>query len=293
VDFAVDFDRSFRQRNIEKQRTIGGFADQLTNEKGRVFMNNNDNVLSNLLSSGKRQNVGEAERLVSGVAGGALVAYGLKAGGLMGAALSLLGGGLLYRGATGHCQMYDAAGISTAGYGATAREANPSNRVHVKKSVTIDKSAAELYSFWRNFENLPQFMTHLESVKILEGDGKRSHWVAKAPLGQSVEWDADLTSDMENERIGWKSVEGSQIANSGVVEFLPTANRGTEVRVVLTYEPPAGYIGTLIAKLFGEEPNQQVADDLRRFKMLMESGTVMTTEGQPSGRDETAKTVTA
>ncbi|HLM61920.1 MAG TPA: SRPBCC family protein, partial [Pyrinomonadaceae bacterium] len=221
-------------------------------------MKNKDNVLSNLLSSGKKENVGQAERVVSGVAGGALVAYGLKAGGLLGATLSLLGGSLLYRGATGHCQMYEAAGINTAGegrVGSAQREANPSNRVHVKKSVTIDKSAAELYSFWRNFENLPQFMTHLESVKVLESDGKRSHWVAKAPLGQSVEWDAELTSDVENERIGWKSIEGSQIANSGVVEFLSTSNRGTEVRVVLTYEPPAGYVGTLIAKLFGEEPN--------------------------------------
>lgn len=260
-------------------------------------MKTKDNVLSNILTSSKKQNVGEAERVVSGVAGGALVAYGLKAGGLFGTALSLLGGGLLYRGATGHCNVYEAAGVNTAEGGragfAGKTEANPANRVHVKKSVTIDKSAAELYSFWRNFENLPQFMAHLESVKVQDGDGKRSHWVAKAPLGQSVEWDAELTSDVENERIGWKSLEGSQINNSGVVEFISTANRGTEVRVVLTYEPPAGYIGTLIAKLFGEEPNQQVADDLRRFKMLMEAGTVMTTEGQPSGRAETAKTVAA
>ena len=260
-------------------------------------MKNNDNVLSNLLSSDKKQNVGEAERIVSGVAGGALVAYGLKAGGLFGTALSLLGGGLLYRGATGHCQMYEAAGISTAGEGrvgfAGKSEANPSNRVHVKKSVTIDKSAAELYSFWRDFENLPKFMTHLESVKVQDGDGKRSHWVAKAPFGQSVEWDAELTSDVENEKIGWKSLEGSDIANSGVVEFLPTSNRGTEVRVVLTYEPPAGYVGTIIAKLFGEEPSQQVYGDLYRFKSLMESDQIITVEGQPSGREPEAKKASA
>lgn len=255
-------------------------------------MQNNDNALTKILS-GKNENVGQAERVVSGVAGGALVAYGLKAGGLLGAALSLVGGGLLYRGATGYCNVYDAAGISTADRSAAGREANPSNRVHVKKSVTINKSAAELYSFWRNFENLPQFMTHLESVKTLDGDGNRSHWVAKAPLGTSVEWDAEITSERENERIGWKSLEGSQIPNSGVVEFLPTSDRGTEVRVVLTYEPPAGYIGSLVAKLFGEEPNQQVEDDLRRFKQLMESGTIMSTEGQPSGRDENAKTISA
>lgn len=250
-------------------------------------MNNENKSVTDFLTH-INQNVSPAERVISAVSGGALVTYGLKTGGLFGTALSLLGGGLLYRGATGHCHVYDAAGITTAD-----DYPNPSNRVHVKKSVTINKSPAELYQFWRNFENLPQFMTHLESVKTLDGDGKRSHWVAKAPLGTSVEWDAEVTSERENERIGWRSIEGSEIPNSGVVEFLPTANRGTEVRVVLTYEPPAGYVGSLIAKLFGEEPNQQVEDDLRRFKQLMESGTIMKTEGQPSGRDPQAKTVSA
>ncbi len=96
------------------------------------------------------------------------------------------------------------------------------------------------------------------------------------------------SSEQENERIGWKSSELSEIPNSGVVEFLPTTNRGTEVKVTLTYEPPAGYLGSLVAKLFGEEPNQQVADDLRRFKQLMESGTIMKVEGQSSGRAESA-----
>jgi uncharacterized membrane protein len=242
-------------------------------------MKNNDGSMTKFLADTK-QNVGDAERVISGVAGGALITYGLKAGGLFGTALSLIGGGLLYRGATGHCHAYDAANFSTAD--AADTKANPSNRVHVNKSVTINKSPAELYNFWRNFENLPQFMTHLESVKTT-GE-KTSHWVATAPLGTTVEWDAEITSEQENARIGWKSLEGSEIANSGVVEFLPTTNRGTEVRVVLTYEPPAGYVGTLIAKLFGEEPNQQVSDDLRRFKQLMESGTIMKTEGQPSGR---------
>ena len=102
------------------------------------------------------------------------------------------------------------------------------SKIHVNKSITINKSPAELYQFWRNFENLPQFMTHLESVTVT--DEKRSHWKAKAPLGTSVEWDAEITSDIENERIGWKSIEGSEIPNSGVVEFRPTTNRGTEVK---------------------------------------------------------------
>lgn len=220
------------------------------------------------------QNVSDNERIASVVAGGGLITYGFSKGGLFGTAMSIIGGGLLFRGATGHCHVYKAVDKSTA--------APTETRVHVQRSVTINKSQAELYEFWHNFENLPQFMNHLESVTVL--DDKRSHWKVKAPLGYSVEWDAEATGEVENERISWHSVEGSEIPNSGVVEFLPTTNRGTEVRVTLTYEPPAGKLGALIAKLFGEEPNQQVAEDLRRFKSLMETGLIMNIKGQPSGR---------
>ena len=222
-----------------------------------------------------KQNVGDNERVASAVAGSGLIAYGLTKGGVFGTALSLLGGGLLYRGATGHCHVYSAVDKTTATPADT--------RIHVQKSVTINKSQAELYQFWRNFENLPQFMDHLESVKVT-GE-KTSHWKAKAPLGTSVEWDAEMSGEVENERISWHSLEGSEIPNSGVVEFLPTTNRGTEVRVTLTYEPPAGKLGSLVAKLFGEEPSQQIAEDLRRFKSLMEAGMIMKIEGQPSGRE--------
>jgi uncharacterized membrane protein len=231
-------------------------------------------------------NVGSNERVISALGGGLLVALGLKQGGVLGALLTVLGGGLAFRGATGHCHMYKAMDINTSD-----ESPNPKSpyhvgyldtKIHVTKSVTVNKSPSELYSFWHNFENFPQFMSHLQSVT--KTDETRSHWVAKAPLGTTVEWDAEITSDIENERIGWKSVEGSEIINSGVVMFLPTQNRGTEVKVVLTYEPPAGKLGALAAKIFFEEPNTQVADDLRRFKSLMESGTIMTTEGQPSGR---------
>jgi len=230
-------------------------------------------------------NVNDTERLASGLAGAGLVAYGLKQGGVLGTILSLVGGSLVYRGATGHCHLYSAMDKSTA-------EDNPVRRIHVQKSVTINKSQAELYAFWRNFENLPIFMNHLESV-VTTGE-RTSHWKAKAPLGTVVEWDAELTSDVPNERLGWKSAEIAEIPNSGVVEFRPTTNRGTEVRVTLTYEPPAGYLGSLVAKLFGEEPAQQVAEDLRRFKSLMEAGLIMRVEGQPSGREtETPKSMSA
>jgi len=240
-------------------------------------------------------NVGSVERIASAVSGGALITYGLKQGGLLGGLLTVLGSGLALRGVTGHCQMYDAMDINTSD-----ESPNPKSpyhqgfldtKIHVTKSVTVNKSPAEVYSFWRKLSNLSQFMSHLESVTVI--DNKRSHWVAKAPMGTTVEWDAEITSDIENERLGWKSVEGSEIVNSGVVMFNPTQDRGTEVRVVLTYEPPAGQLGSLIAKLFGEEPNQQVSDDLRRFKSLMETGMVMTVEGQPSGRSPEAKSAKA
>lgn len=227
----------------------------------------------------KDTNVSNPERIVSAVAGGALIAYGLSRRNTVGVLLSLVGGGLALRGTTGHCEVYNQLGFDTA-HG----KAKGSDRIHVQKSVTINKSAAELYSFWRNFENLPKFMNHLESVQMT-GE-KTSHWKAKAPLGTSVEWDAELTSDVENERIGWKSAEIADVPNSGVVEFKETKDRGTEVRVTMTYLPPAGKLGALVAKLFGEEPSQQVDEDLRRFKRLMEGGEVITVEGQPSGRAE-------
>ena len=270
---------------------------------------NTNNSLADMLTN-LDTNVSPGERFVSAAAGGALIAFGLKQGGVLGTLLSLVGGGVALRGVTGHCQVYDAAGINTnTGEKSDARVDFKSlagriskksstwkndllaGKVHVTKALTINKSPAELYSFWRNFENLPQFMEHLESVKNL--DGNRSHWKAKAPLGQSVEWDAEITSDEENVRIGWRSLEGADVPNSGVVEFMPTATRGTEVKVVMTYEVPGGEWGAMIAKLFGEEPSQRVYGDLYRFKSLMESGEIIRVEGQTSGRKATAKSATA
>lgn len=157
-----------------------------------------------------------------------------------------------------------------------------SKTIKVEKTVTINKPQDELYNFWHNFENLPKFMNHLKLVKVV--DPERSHWVAKAPLGTSVEWDADIIEDRENEFISWSSVKDAGIENSGFVRFKKASgNRGTEVEVVIVYQPPGGTIGAAIAKLFGEAPKQQIGDDLNRFKMLMEAGEIATTEGQPKG----------
>ncbi|HEX8474725.1 MAG TPA: SRPBCC family protein [Pyrinomonadaceae bacterium] len=239
-----------------------------------------------------RINVGEKERWASTIGGGALALYGLTRGTLGGVALALIGGSLIYRGASGHCNVYQAAGISTAGDAATAGE-NPNvsvkggHGVKVEKSVTINRSPEELYRFWRNFENLPRFMHHLESVHVT-GE-KTSHWVAKAPAGGSVQWNAEIYNEKENELIAWRSLEGSDVDNAGSVHFQPaTGGRGTHVKVSVKYDPPGGVVGATIAKLFGEEPSQQIQEDLRRFKQLMETGETPTTEGQTSGRAASA-----
>jgi uncharacterized membrane protein len=161
----------------------------------------------------------------------------------------------------------------------------PANRaLHVERAFTIQRSPEELYSYWRKLENLPRFMKHLERVEVL--DERRSHWVARGPAGTHVEWDAEILEDAPNQRITWRSLEGADVANDGTVRFQAApGDRGTEVRVSLSYSPPAGKLGATVARLFGENPEQQVRDDLRRFKNLMEAGEIPTTEGQPSGRN--------
>lgn len=150
--------------------------------------------------------------------------------------------------------------------------------VRVEEVTTINRPIEEVYGFWRKFENLPRFMRHLESVQTI--DARRSRWRAKAPAGMTVEWEAELVQDIRDEWIAWRSIEGSGIRNSGSVRFgrAPGA-RGTEVRVQLEYTPPAGAVGRGIAYLFGEEPEQQIREDLHRFKQLMETGEIPLSEG--------------
>jgi uncharacterized membrane protein len=230
----------------------------------------------------RKANVGPVGRWGSVIGGTALAAYGLRRRSFGGAALALLGGGLIYRGMTGYCQAYRALGLNTAQAGGAGQV------VEVERAITIDKSPEELYRFWRHFENLPRFMAHLKSVQST--DHRRSHWVARAPLGTTAEWDAEITEERENELIAWRALEGARIPNQGRVRFqrAPGA-RGTEVRVTLAYTPPMGKLGTTIAKLFGEEPGQQLDEDLRRLKCLMEAGEIPTIEGQPSGRLSTRR----
>ncbi len=241
-------------------------------------------IESDRSAPGYERNVGDVERWICGLAGAALVAHGLKHRSLGSLALAAVGGNLLYRGATGHCGFYERLGISTAGVRRPALKwAHGVHRgILVTKSVTVNRPIEDVFSFWRNFENLPRFMRHLESVK--QTDATHSHWVVRGPVGSTIEWDAEIFNEKPNELIAWRSLEGSDIDHAGSVRFRKApADRGTEVHVSLNYEPPGGRLGASIAWLFGEEPRIQIEDDLLRFKQVMEAGEIATVDGQPKG----------
>jgi len=222
----------------------------------------------------KHVNVGDTERLISMASGGALAIYGLKRRGLGGLLMAAAGGGLIYRGATGHCKLYKALSVSTARRKGPRASVKHGAGIKVEKSVIINKPAEELFGVWHNFENLPRFLNHLESVRSIGGPSSgRSHWIARLPAGMSVEWNAEIINEAPNELIAWRSLEGAPIPNAGSVRFEPANDgRAVEVKVALEYAPPAGKLGALIAKLFGEDPQRQVEEDLYRFKFLMETG---------------------
>jgi uncharacterized membrane protein len=156
------------------------------------------------------------------------------------------------------------------------------NRLQVQASVTVRKPPEKVYKFWHDFENLPTFMHHLESVEVT---GQRtSHWTAKGPGRRRVQWDAEMIEDRPNRLISWHTVDRAKVRNSGVVRFAPApGDWGTEVRVEMTFSPPAGRLGAAVAKMFGEHPHQQVRDDLLRFKQVIETGEVTRSEGAPEG----------
>src|SRR4051812_3919516 len=215
-------------------------------------------------------NVGNTERLISGIAGAAMIVLALRRKRLRGILLPI-GGNLIVRAVSGRCPINRALGRNTAesGRNSPVSSVAQGQGIKVERSITVNRPQAEVYRFWRKLENLPRFMDHLESVTVI--DENRSHWVAKAPAGTKVEWDASIHNEIEDELIAWRSLPGSDIDNAGSVHFTPTGDAATEVRVVLSYDPPAGRVGAAVAKLLGEEPGTQVEEDLRRFKQVMES----------------------
>ena len=150
----------------------------------------------------------------------------------------------------------------------------PKGESIVGRAVTINRPRSELFAFWRDFSNLATFMENVERIDVL--DDRRSHWVVKAPGGRTVEWDSAITEEQENSFIAWASEPGADVDNSGRIDFRDAGARGTVVTATLLYDPPAGVIGKLIAKMFQREPAIQARRDLRRFKQLMETGEIAT-----------------
>lgn len=153
----------------------------------------------------------------------------------------------------------------------------------VKKSLDVNCSPEKCYRFWRDVENFPRFMPHVERVEAV--DATHSRWQVRGLLGQSFEWNAALTSDVPGQQLGWQTSSGSDVAHAGIVRFSPApGHRGTRVEVEFTFHPPLGKAGLMLARMTGEEPSQLVSEDLRRFKQLIETGEIPTTIGQPAGQ---------
>jgi uncharacterized membrane protein len=227
-------------------------------------------------------NIGSTERWVSAIAGGAVAVAGIRSRSLLGLIGAAAGGALVYRGITGHCSTYAALGVNRADSEGASPHDYFERGIHVEEAMTVNRTPWDLYKFWRNFENLQTFMKHVESVKVI--DDKRSHWVIQGPAGTRVEWDAEIINDEPNALIAWRSLGNANVDNAGSVRFVPgPEGRGTEVRVVIDYIPPAGRVGKWVASLFGQDPAAQIREDLRRFKRVLETGEVPTTEGQPRG----------
>lgn len=228
------------------------------------------------VSESSRINVHKNERLLSTVGGGLMVLGGLRRFSLPGLVTAAAGGILLYRGLTGHCPGYETLGIDTA----ANRGAAPD--VEIEEALTVYKPREDVYQLWRELENLPRFMRHLESVEHL--DGRRTRWTARVPKGiGSITWEAETTEDRPNEKISWRSLPGSTIHNAGTVSFRDGPDGSTEVVVNLRYRPPAGDVGTAAAELLNPVNAQMIREDVRRFKHLLEAGEIPQTEGQPVG----------
>jgi len=155
--------------------------------------------------------------------------------------------------------------------------------LYFETSIATAKSPEECYRFWRNIENLPRFMDSLESVQAV--DERRFHWVARSSSSLKLEWDCEITEDRPGAALAWRTLNGAQLPNAGSVIFEPAPHgRGTIVRLSIHYSPVGGRLTAALAKLLRQDPQTQVEEDLRRFKQLLETGEIATTNGQPTGR---------
>ena len=232
--------------------------------------------------SGRSTNVGELERIASATVGGWLVLRAIRKRSLGSVVSGVIGADLLYRGVSGHCGLYEAAGLNTANTGKTGIEISP-NSPQVEKSITIGRSCDELYIFWRDQQNLAQIHGHFAEVTPV--DHITTHWRVKTPLRQSFEWDSVLTVEEPGKQISWMSLPGTHLPNEGTVTFRPApADRGTEVKLTQRFQPPLSLVSNAIAKAFRFVPGAITEKALRRFKSLAETGEIPTLAHNPSAR---------
>jgi uncharacterized membrane protein len=221
----------------------------------------------------------EEER--AAIAGAGLLLEGWRRRSVAGGVLALAGAGLLYRAASGYCLALGAMGIDMRGNQDTnrlgRRKVSTEQANKIRRSIEINRPPNELYRFWRQLENLPRIMSHLESVQVISD--RLSHWVVKTMAGlPTIEWQAEIINDVENERIGWRSLHDADVDHAGSVEFEPIDGDGRRTRLTVTmqYAPIAGRLGAAVARLIGEDPDLKIAQDLQRFKESMEAGKAVT-----------------
>jgi uncharacterized membrane protein len=229
------------------------------------------------------QNVGESERTLSLIGGGVLLITGLTRRGVGGTLTALAGAGLLFRGATGYCMLYDWLGISTHDTDEGHRGVEAHRGTKVVQSIHVNRDPHELYNFWRDFKNLPQVMGHLVNVAEREGNPRQSHWVARGPMDQRLVWDAEIIADRPGEIISWESLPDAQVDNAGSVRFEPSPAGGTDMTVQIQYDPPGGRWTDRLAHLFGQDLETELRDDLRSFKAYMEACETPRIHPQPQG----------
>jgi uncharacterized membrane protein len=222
---------------------------------------------------GGYENVGYKERLISAVLGGGLLLRGLRGKSVVGGITAVMGIALLNRAATGYCPAYHAMGISTHDRSDTSSLGRPKiltdRAIKVNQSITIQRSAHDLYRYWRQVENLPKVMSHIRSVVAI--NEHQSHWIVDTlPHAPEIEWDAEIINEVDDERIGWRTLKGAVVEHAGSVVFEAIAEAITKVTVTLQFDPPGGPLGAALASLIGQDPSKKIGDDLFRFKEVME-----------------------
>lgn len=219
------------------------------------------------------KNIGTTERVLSVALGAYLLFRGLKYLSYRSIPNLMASGYLFMRGGLGYCPISRQLGKKDI--------QNPA--INIKTVMTVNKPRESVYRYWRTLSNLPAFMHHLREVKEL--DERQSHWIAEVPgMGGKIEWDAEIVKDEPNERIGWQSINGALVKNAGKVEFYDAPIQGTEVRIIFSYHPPAGGVGTAAAKLFNPLVKGIIENEVYNFKRVIEAGEIATTEGQPTGK---------